>query len=433
MKMNKKLAVVLSTLIVGSMIGGCSAKTNQGTTNAKKVNVTILMGKPEISDQFEKMLTEYNNQSTTAKIEMIPLAGQNAYQKITTSYASGNGPTIQMVGQEFGTFKDKYADLSSEPWVKNAMEGTLDYVKTDNKVKGMPVTVEAFGFIYNKKVLDEAAGGSFDPSTIKTRQALEDLFKKIEAKGKKALTVSPMDWSLGAHFTNILFTDQSANRADRQKFISDLQAGTASLKDNTVYNGWTETFDLMKKYNSDAAAPLAPTYDDGPQKLATGKVGLWFMGNWAYPQIKAIDAAGEYGFLPVPISNNASDYGNSQISVGVPSFWAIDTTQNSKEQQDEAKKFLNWLVSDSKGQDYYVNKFNFIPIFTNITLKPADSMSKDVLKYVSNKQSLEWMNNYYPADAFPSMGASLQKYLDNKIDKIQLASELETYWKNTKK
>ncbi|GAM59075.1 hypothetical protein JCM19231_1801 [Vibrio ishigakensis] len=35
---------------------------------------------------------------------------------------------------------------------------------------------------------------------------------------------------------------------------------------------------------------------------------------------------------------------------------------------------------------------------------------------------------YYPGDAFPSMGASMQKYLAGVIDKHALATEFEKYW-----
>ncbi|AJH01925.1 ABC transporter substrate-binding protein [Clostridium beijerinckii] len=437
MKKVKLLSVLLSITLVVGILAGCGSKTTGGdstnqSTSDKKVEVNILMGKPEVAKQFEDILAEYNKESKTAKVSMVPLGGQNAYEKMTALYASNNAPTISMVGQEFESFKDKFLDLGGESWVKNAMDGTLDYVKDDNKVLGMPVTVEAFGFIYNKKVLDEAVGGSFDPAMVKTTKDLEDLFKKIEAKGKQALHISPMDWSLGAHLTNIFFTTQSQNRDDRHKFMSDLKAGNVSLKDNKLFNGWLDTFDLMKKYNSAKASPLSPQYEDGPQQLATGQVGMWFMGNWAYPQIKELDDSGEYGFLPVPVSNNAYDYGNSQISVGVPSYWCVDASQSSKEQQEEAKKFLSWLVNDPKGQDGYVNSLNFIPIYTNITLKPADPISNNILKYMSNKQTLEWMNNYYPADGWPKMGASMQKYLDNKIDRNGLVDEFEAYWKTAK-
>ncbi|MNY12922.1 Bacterial extracellular solute-binding protein [compost metagenome] len=237
-----------------------------------------------------------------------------------------------------------------------------------------------------------------------------------------------MDWSLGAHYTNILFSDQSSDRDQRHKFIENLKNGTVKLSENKVFSGWVNTFNLMKAYNINKSAPLSPVYDDGPPALATGQVGLWFMGNWAYPQIKELDPEGQYGFLPVPISNNAEDYGNSQISVGVPSYWVVDADQSTTDQQKAAKEFLNWMVSSKEGQDYYVNKLNFLPVFDNFSTEPADSLSRSVLSYMKSGNTLEWMNTYYPADAYPAMGASIQKYMVDKINKSGLAKEFEEYW-----
>ncbi len=42
-------------------------------------------------------------------------------------------------------------------------------------------TAAGIGILYNKAVCDAAVGGDFDPSTIKTRSDLKDLFDKIEA------------------------------------------------------------------------------------------------------------------------------------------------------------------------------------------------------------------------------------------------------------
>ena len=55
-----------------------------------------------------------------------------------------------------------------------------------------------------------------------------------------------------------------------------------------------------------------------------------------------------------------------------------------------------------------------------------------VLSYVAQGRSLDWVNMYYPADGFPAMGASLQKYLAGVIDRDGLADEFEQYWASAK-
>ncbi|KJD42695.1 MULTISPECIES: ABC transporter substrate-binding protein [Paenibacillus] len=441
--MKKLLTTVGILALLASGLAACSGSENSSSSANQRgepakagspTEISVLIGKSEIISQFEEMVEHYNTSQDQVKVSIISLGNQNAFDKMTTLYASNNAPTISMMGAEYESMHDKLLDLSDQPWVSHTMKGSLDYVRDGSQIKGMPVSVEAFGLIYNKKVLDQASGGNFDSATVKTQDELKSLMDKITSSGaaEGAIHVSPIDWSLGAHYTNILFADQSSDRDQRHKFIKDLKNGTVKLSENEIFSGWVNTFDLMKAYNINKSAPLSPVYDDGPIALATGQVGLWFMGNWAYPQILELDPEGQYGFLPVPISNNAEDYGNSQISVGVPSYWVVDAEQSTTDQQKAAKEFLNWMVSSKEGQDYYVNKLNFLPVFDNFTAEPADSLSQSVLSYMKSENTLEWMNTYYPADAYPAMGTSMQKYLADKINKSDLAKEFEAYWTKKK-
>lgn len=432
--MKKYFSLFLVLLLVISILAACGAteENNGASQNKNKTQISVLIGKPEVIGQFEQMVKKFND-THDIEVSVIPLAGQNSYEKMTSLYSSNNAPTIMMMASEFEEFQDKLLDLSDQEWIQNAQPGTLDFMNVDGKYYGMPITVEAFGFIYNQKVLDEAVGGSFDPTTIRTRDDLKTLFDQVAAiEGKNAIHISPMDWSLGAHLTNIPFATQSQEREARHQFLEDAKNGEVDFANNEKFNGWLDTFDLMMEYNSDKKAPLAPQYDAGPLALASGDVGLWFMGNWAYPQIKEVDPEGQYGFLPVPISNNPEDYGNSEISVGVPSYWVIDESQSTKEEQEAALEFLNWMVF-GEGQADYINELNFIPVFNNIETQPNDSLSQSILAYMESGNTLEWMNLYYPADAWPAMGAPMQKYLADQSDRAGLFEEFNAYWSNVNK
>lgn len=434
MHFRKPFAIILSFALLTSLFAGCANNaSNPEADAAKPVEISILSAKPEISAQLEAAIDDFEAVNSGVTVTLIALNQQNPFEKLTSMYASGNAPTISHVeGVNILKIKDKLLDLTAESWVPNAMEGTLGIATVDGMTLGMPVTVEGFGIIYNKAVCDKAVGGTFDPASIKTRSDLAALMEKIKASGVAPIHVSPMDWSLGAHLTNVMFSSQSNDSDARHKFLEDLKAGSVKLSDNTVFNGWMETVDLMMKYNNIKDAPLDAQYENGPVYLAKGEVGLWFMGNWAYPQLKEIDATGDYGFLPVPISDNAADYGNAQISVGVPMNWCIDKSQNTPEQQAAAKKFLSWLVDDAKGQDYVVNQFKFIPVFKNISLEATDPLAKSIQGYLADGRTLEWMNNFYPADGWANMGAIMQKYEAGKTDKAGLINELEAYWSSSK-
>jgi raffinose/stachyose/melibiose transport system substrate-binding protein len=326
-------------------------------------------------------------------------------------------------------FADKFADLSSEKWVKDASEGALDAGKIDGKVMGFPLAIEGYGLIYNKAVLDKA---SVDPASIKTTKDLESAFQKIQATGVAPMALSPMDWSLGAHFFPMVYMDQSKDAGAADKFTQDLKAGKVDLNSNAIFNGIMTTFDVLKANNIDKTSPLAATYEKATEYLGKGQVGFWFMGNWAWPQIKEFDEAkGQYGFIPVPVSNNAADYGNSQIYAGPSKFIGVDVKNNNADQQAAAKKFLEWLIYSDNGQDFLVNKASLVPAFSNIKLEITDPLGKSVKQYVENKNVIPCITTL-PGDHWAQVGGSMQKYFDGKSDKAALATDIQNYWKNVK-
>ncbi|MBP8002881.1 MAG: extracellular solute-binding protein [Chloroflexi bacterium] len=396
------------------------------------VQITILGTiKPEIQEPFEEAVKAYNESQDEYEVVIIP-RDSDPVQMMTSLFASGNMPTIVNMGQEFSLFQETSCDITDAEFSQLAFEGTQADVTVDGRVYGMPITIEAFGLLYNKAVLDEAIGGDFDPATINTRSALAELLAQVDALDSTdaAIHVSGLDWSLGAHFTNVMFTDQSPDATARLAFIDALRAGNADLANNAVYNSWLETLDMLLAYNQNADSPLAPTYDDGVLALADGEVGFWFMGNWALPNLLEANPDVEYGILPVPISDNPEDYGNAQISIGVPSNLVIDCEQSTPEQQAGAIDFLNWFITDPVGQDYWVNQFNFLPVFEGIAISPADAMSNQIIAYAANGQSLQWMNNRYPAGGWQDMGANMQKYVVGELDAAGLAGAIENYWAN---
>lgn len=436
----KLLSLMISFMLVISMLAGCgTANKNQSTNQSaepagKEVKITLLNSKGEVQAQLEEAAKVFSNENPGIVLEVIPCpAGGSPFEKVTSMYASGNAPSLAMLDPgDIVKFKDKFVDLTSEKWVEDTIPGVADAATIDGKLYGFPSTIEGFALIYNKKVLDKAG---VDPASIKTRKSLEDAFKKVEASGVAPVVISPMDWSLGAHFLSIAYVDQAKDGDSLKKFMQSLKEGKAELKNNKIFTGLMETFDVLKKYNIDKNDPLAGTYERGPELLGKGTVGFWFMGNWAWPQIKSFDTAdGQYGFVPVPISDNADDYGNSQIIKGTSKFIGVDKEQNSPEQQAAAKKFLNWIVYEKSGQDFLVNKANFIPAFKNITLEIQDPLGKSIKDYMTQNKAMNSIDTYFamPADHWKQVGASMQKYLAGQSDVETLAKEIEEYWKQAK-
>ena len=398
---------------------------------AQNVEITILNSKGEIQTQLEEIARYYTSITDGVSVEVIAAGvGQSPFERAVALYASGNAPALLMLDAgDVLLFEDRALALNDEKWVADAIANSLDMATAaDGRILAFPATVEGYGFIYNKPVLDNAVGGEFDPSTINTTDSLRQLFEQIAASGKDALVISPEDWSLGAHFFALAYASQSEDFAAINQFQAGLKDGSVRLGENVAANGLMDTFDLMKEYNYDRLDPLAGLYDRGTELIGQGEVGIWFMGNWAWPQINDFDTAnGQYGFLPVPVSNNPGDLGNTQIPVGVTKYFIVDGEQNSPAQQQAAKDFLNWLVYDPEGQKRFVVDANIIPAFKNITIAPADPLAASILGYVQAEKTMNFVLNL-PPDHWAQVGASMQKYLGGFVTRDAFFQEVEAYW-----
>ncbi|NEU35875.1 extracellular solute-binding protein, partial [bacterium LRH843] len=81
-----------------------------------------------------------------------------------------------------------------------------------------------------------------------------------------------------------------------------------------------------------------------------------------------------FGIFPVPLNDKA----NSKILTGVPNYWVVNKKASSIKKR-EAKKFLNWMVSSSEGQQFMTERFGFAPAFKHIKTNDIGPISKEVL------------------------------------------------------
>jgi raffinose/stachyose/melibiose transport system substrate-binding protein len=391
-------------------------------------DIQFMNSKSEIQAQLEEAAELFGEEHPGVTVEVITAPeGSSPFERITALYAAGNAPALAMLDAgQIELMEEKLVDLSNEKWIADAAAGNLAFgTMSDGKVVAFPFTVEGYAFIYNGAVLDAA---SVDPTSIKTLDDLTAAFEAIDATGVAPITISPMDWSLGAHFLTISYSTQATDYPGVIEWLDDLAAGDVDLIANANFNGLMDTFDLMKENNLEKDDPLAPTYEQGPESLGLGEVGFWFMGNWAWPQISSFDTADEdYGFVAVPISNNADDYGNGRITCSPTKYITVDKEQNTEAQQAAALAFLDWLVYEPSGQDALVNQCACIPAFTNFTIAPADPLAQSIISYMSEGNTLP-MALSVPPDHWSVLGASMQKYLLDTIDREELAGEIEAYF-----
>ena len=411
------------------------APTATAATCAKKTEVTMLGTiKPEIKDQFLAAVASYNKSQKCYTVKSLPDDRNMTFlQNVTPMYAAKNAPVIMYGLQDIPDMADKIMDWKGTKLVKLASPGLLAAANIGGKQVGVPSTAEAFGLLYNKKVI-KAAG--IDVTKIKTRTDLEAAFKKLQSKGKKPLHFSAIWWSLGAHFTNIYHTNAGKTHEARLAVLDSLADGKKKLSSDPVFKNWLATFDLLKKYNASTVNLTDTEYDASIADLASGNYGFMFQGNWTEPNLMTAAPSTDFGIMPLPISTDAKSYGNDSIPVGVPGYFMVDKTQSTKAERDGAIDFLTWLYTSPTGQRFVADPvtdggMGFIPVYSGFKVDPATSMAKDIAKFVAAGKTLEWINTYYPSGLQETVGkVSMQQYFTDKISAAELASAIEGAWKD---
>lgn len=419
----KKISYICLVGIISLLLTSCGTHSDDNI-----VNISILNSKPEISANLDNAIKEFTKENNNINIKIVKYSQTGSYtEKLNSLKASNNMPTLSLVDSaHLRDFKDIGADLSSEQWINDISGGVTDSSKNDNgEIIAFPFSTEGIGFIYNKKVIDEAG---IDINSINTISALEDAFKKINSIGKNALIITNEEWSLGDHFLSTFYSVDSKDFDSINSYFENLKAQAGSLNQNANLNGLIDVFDIMKTYNMYSDSPLTPSYDKCAEVVEKGEVGFWYMGNWASQNIMNSSSGNkDFGFIPVPISNNASDYGNNEISMGVTKYFIINKN-SSIEQQEAAKQFLNYLVYNENGNKFLVEECGIIPAFNNINITQNDPLVNELIKFRDSGKTTELMNSYLPANNSQILGSALKKYLNNEISREDLIQQISDFW-----
>lgn len=399
------------------------------TSDDNIVNISILNSKPEITYALNNIIENFTKENSDVNINIVKYSSSGCYKdKLDSLKEKNNMPTLSLIdASQIENYRNSASDLSSEEWVNNLSNGASEIAKNSNgEIIAFPFSIEGAGFLYNKKVIDEAG---IDIENINTIDKLEEAFKKVNSIGKDALILTTEDWSLGDHFLSTFYSVDSNKFTTRNEYFKNLKENADNLYENVTLNRLLDVLDLMKKYNSYSNEPLTPSYDKCSEMFAKGDVGFWYMGNWASVNILNYSNGNtDFGIIPVPTSNNPSDYGNNEIAVGVTKYFIIDKNK-SEAQQNAAKRFLNYLVSSEEGKKFLSENCNIITKFNNIEPVKNDPLINELTNYISNNNTIEFMTSYLPSNNSSIIGGTLVKYVNNEITRNDVIAQIIEFWK----
>lgn len=384
----------------------------------QRITLEVRNPKVEISTEFEQMVLAYEKENPNVDIQIHTVGGaEDDLSDLKAQMAAGEAPDIfTNPGYEHGKQWNKYLeDLSDQPWVEHAYEYTLTPMKFNEKIYGMPFNLEGFGFIYNKDLFQKA-GVDTVPKTLSELIAAAE---KLQNAGITPFATGYYEgWKLGDHLLIIAFAQQE----DPEAFIKGLNAGTEKIESNQMFKDVIKLLDLTLKHGNEQ--PLETDYNMEVRLFANGEAAMIQQGNWVQPVLDRLSPNMNIGMLPIPINDDPK---NDALVVGVPNYWVVNK-QSSPEKKEEAKKFLNWMVSSEQGQQFLTEQFKFIPAYKNDETNDLGPLADDIIRYVQDEKTLSANWFHFPAGVRVEFSSAMQLYVGKQLDHEQLLQELQKSW-----
>jgi raffinose/stachyose/melibiose transport system substrate-binding protein len=416
---------LLNICLIGTLslsLYGCQQKVKKETQEVKQDEITLSIRNPkvEIAAPFEEMVQAFEKEHPHINIEVHTVGGAiDDLSDLKAELAAGEGPDIftNQGGKSAKLWHDYLEDLSGEPWVPQALPKTLASIKSGEKVYGMPMNIEGYGFIYNKDLFAKA-GIQQLPTTL---NELETTAERLKKAGITPFALGYYEkWQLGDHLMNIAFLQQK----DPNAYITQLNNGSKTITNNQKFKDLTHLLDVTLKYgNSD---PLETDYTMEMDIFSKGEAAIALQGNWIQPLIDQRSPNLNVGIMPIPLSNN---HGEQSLIVNTPNYWVINKQTTPKKKQ-AAKKFLDWMVSSKEGQEFMTKQFRFIPAFKNIPSNQSGPLATETLRYYKEDRTVSASTLYFPVGVREQFGAATQQYIAKRLTQTQLLKRYQYAWES---
>lgn len=389
---------------------GCS-KGGDKTADTKG-KIIIFQSKVEITKELENAAKEYEKEKGV-EVEVWSTTGDDYFQQLKMKLSNEQGPTIMSVapGSEIEQLDNYLVDLSDLDIAKK-IDDSLSVKNADDKVVGIPYTVEGFGIVYNKNLINA--------ETVTDYDSFAKMLQDMKAQGINGFGLSQESYFLIGHILNHPFSIME----DMEGYMKDLSKGKVKMADTKEFQEFAKFYAAIRdnSYN-----PMEVNYDKECGDFATGKTAAIHQGNWSYSMFADYDMNFEIGMMPFPIM------GNDKLAVSVPNSWAINKGA-SEESIKNSKDFLNWLYTSDTGVEYLTKKFGFIPVVEGTEAADLDPLSATVSEYANSGNIVPWATNLYPAGIVDTYLVPVaQKFFTSDMSAEEFLKELDKAWAEASK
>lgn len=321
------------------------------------------------SDAYDKIFSQYRALNSHVKsIQYRKLTPETYKEDLINALASGKGPDILMMRNSWRlAFEDKTAPaptvLLTEKEYRDALVDVAanDFIGTENKIYGIPTSVDSLALYYNKDLFN-IAGISEPPTTWDEVAKVAKKLNTIDQFG----TITRSGIALG--------TGLNINRSSDILAVMMMQLGSDinTPRNNQVGFSDSESADALDFY-SQFAHVGSPTYSWNAREhysidaFYEGTLAMMVNYSWQYETIKQKNAKLNIGVAPLPQfdaskpANLANYWGyavakNKAAPTPKPNAAPVDLVKQNDLRIFESWQFLKYLAL--AGKDKKITFYN---------------------------------------------------------------------------
>lgn len=328
--MKKVLALALCAML---MLGSVSALAE----SSDKVHLEFFNIKPEVVDILNTLIDKFETENPDIDVEQTQVpdsttvlqtrAATNKLPEMLTYYATD--PRYQEMAKN-----GMLLDLTDKDVFSTIDEGMLKDTLYEGKSYILPISMNAAGVFYNKKIFEE--NGIEVPTTY---EELIAVCEKLKAAGITPFVMHNMDWQASTVWSMV-----ALNCVDDYETVnSAIYNGEATVTD---YAGFEESAKEFLELNSYAQEDTMGTnYDQALDAFANGEAAMIIQGIWIVPSVKALNPDFEFSSFPLPAKTGNHMRIGYQNDLGL----CISSTCANPE---AALKFLQFMAREDNAQYY---------------------------------------------------------------------------------
>jgi len=397
--MLKKLAVVLSMIMVMGVTGCSSTSGDKSSGNDSKTIKVMLSEEPGAGDSFATSLHAWEKE-TGNKVDIMVIPYDDQSTKFPAMAKNNDLPDLITTTKLHQLYPEEFVDLSTVVDTSKFEPNALKLVGKDyksDKISGLPIQYTTTNMYYNQDAF-KAAG--LTAPTVDKPWTWDEVYKNAEilkSKGgvKYGLAVDPSR----ARYDTLMYANGGS--------LVEKNGDSFTITLNSAKN--VDTLDRFIKENGKTmpkAIWSGGTTDNPADYFKNGDVGIYLSGSWNYNTFSNSIKSFKLGVMPTPKGESSSSAIIGGGALAIP---------NKGKNKDVAISFIKWMYSDTNFQTY-LNNDKGLSALKNVQYKPADE--KAAADYTILQAEVKSVTDSFMVDE----SSAWRSYLDSEYrDSIKKA------------